>query len=141
MKKVFLLTLILFVLFLVSSILISCTQAVTKTVFVTDTQEKNKVSTPVTRTLTVENTVTTVKQGNPTTTVLPLTTTPVFDREPPEIPHSLFFSMPGVPYLPGEKPLCFECHNIPPLHEGWLLDTELCDECHPISDMPYLDEG
>jgi len=23
-------------------------------------------------------------------------------------------------------PVCFECHPIPPLHEGWLLDTELC---------------
>ena len=141
MKKVFLLSLLPFVLVLASSILTSCTQEATKTLMVTDTQNKTEISTPVTRTVTVENTITTTKEGTPITTVTPQVTTPVFDREPPEIPHSLFFSMPGVPYIPGGKPLCFECHIIPPLHEGWLLDTELCDECHPISDMPYLDEG
>ena len=138
MKKSVLVTLILIVLVVGSSIVTSCTQAITQTVTVTNTTGKTIEPTPFTKTVTVQNTITTTIQGTVTTTALPRVTTPVFDKHPPEIPHTLFFTFPGMTYVPGQKPACFECHQIPILHEGWLLDTELCVECHIISDMPDL---
>jgi hypothetical protein len=130
---------IIITLLLASLLVISCTKEVTKTVTVNiATQGLTTEPTPVTKTVTIQNTITTTIQGTVTTTTLPQVTTPVFDKYPPEIPHTLFFRWAGMTYVPGQKPACFECHQIPPLHEGWLLDTELCVECHMIADMPDL---
>lgn len=120
--------------------IISCSQPqATKTVTITQTDTGITMtnSAPFTKTITIKNTVATTAQGSTTTSTQAITTTPAFSMPPPEIPHTLLFSMPGIPWVPGEPPFCFECHLVPAQHDGWLTDTELCTECHYISDMPF----
>jgi hypothetical protein len=119
----------------------ACTNTTTKTITITNTNQlATSESVPFTTIVTVQNTITSNIQGATTPTTVPQVILPVFDKEPPEIPHSIYFVMPGITYMPGDKPLCFECHPIPILHEDWLLNTELCTQCHMVSDMPYLEE-
>ena len=139
MKNLSVPVLLLVMLGLIISI-ISCSQPqATKTVTVTQTGTSSTVtsSASFTKTITIRSTVTTTSQGSTKATTQAITTTPVFSMPPPEIPHSLLFSMPGIPWVPGEPPFCFECHLVPPQHDGWLTDTELCTECHYVSDMPF----
>lgn len=94
----------------------------------------------VTKTVTVDNTVTTTLQGAKTTVITSTILTPVFNREAPEIPHTYLIDMTDRPYISADVPICFECHPIPPLHLGWLQDVNLCiaSGCHVISDDPIL---
>lgn len=94
----------------------------------------------VTKTITYDNTVTTTLQGIVTTEVTTTIVTPVFNREPPEIPHTYLIDMIDRPYITADVPICFECHRIPPFHLDWLQDLDLCNAsgCHVISDDPIL---
>jgi hypothetical protein len=94
----------------------------------------------VPKTVTLDNTVTTTVQGQTTTTVTTTVITPVFNREPPEIPHTYLINFTDRPYFGGDIPICFECHPIPPFHLDWLQDVDLCNAagCHQVSDDPIL---
>lgn len=121
MKNLVIIILLILALVTGSSLLASCTQEVTKTV-------------------TLRDTVTTTVQGAVTTVDVTTVVTPIFNREPPEIPHTYLIDMTDRPYISSDIPICFECHKIPPFHLGWLQDVDLClaAGCHVISDDPIL---
>jgi nitrate reductase cytochrome c-type subunit len=121
MKNLLVLISLLLVLIAGSLFVTSCTQEVTKTV-------------------TLDNTVTTTLQGAQTTVVTTTVVTPIFNREPPEIPHTYLIDMTNRPYITADIPICFECHRIPPFHLDWLQDVDLCNAsgCHVISNDPIL---
>ena len=121
MKNLVIIFLLILALVTGSSLLASCAQEVTKTI-------------------TLDNTVTTTVQGVVTTIVTSTVITPVFNREPPEIPHTYLIDLTDRPYISSDIPICFECHRIPPFHLGWLQDMDLCNAagCHVVSDDPIL---
>ena len=146
MRNSVIIILIIFVLILVSSIAASCimTRTVTVNQTYTTTQQPDTNVQPkaVTLTVTIQNTITTTIQGAVTTVTLePVIYTPIFDRAAPEIPHRYIIDMPhtGLSLYECEgDSVCFVCHPMPPEHKKWLYDSEICEDCHKVSDNPYL---
>ena len=134
-------TLILFTSIIVVSLIASC--AVTRTVTITNTgQGTTIVPTPITMTVTVQNTITTTIQGTVTTVTLePVIYTPIFERLAPEIPHRYIIDMPhtGLSLYECEgDSVCFVCHPMPVEHQQWFYDSGICEDCHTVSDNPIL---
>lgn len=141
MSKPVVTTLILLTSIIVVSLIASC--AITRTVTITNTgQGTTIVSTPITMTVTVQNTITTTIQGTVATVTLePVVYTPIFERVAPEIPHRFIIDMPhtGLSLYECEgDSVCFVCHPMPVEHQQWLYDSEICEDCHKVSKNPYL---
>lgn len=151
MNKIVIATLILLTLIVGGSLLTSCAQGeVTKTMTATTTVAGQDTTTTVTVTTAGQETTTTATPTPFTATVTvnppdsaPITLTPVFDHTPPKIPHVYLIEDPSNPYIAGligesGGAICFECHGVPPLHESWVDDPNVCLECHVVSDNPVL---
>jgi hypothetical protein len=136
----------IFVLIVACAIVISCTVTKTVTVNKTFTATQQPVTTvqpkAVTLTVTIRNTITTTMEGAVTTVTLePVVYTPIFERAAPEIPHRYVIDMPhtGLSMYECEgDSVCFVCHPMPIEHNKWLYDSEICEDCHKVSDNPYL---
>ncbi|MFC1846662.1 hypothetical protein ACFLYS_01190 [Chloroflexota bacterium] len=141
MKKLSISVYILLALTMVISLFASCTQGeVTKTVTVTTTTTKPSQQTTATVT-SIPFTITITMQPEASTPiVLPLE----FEAPPPAIPHIYVLEDPSNPQVEGlisetGGAICFECHGVPPQHNIWAYDPEICLVCHIVSDNPTLD--
>ncbi|MFC1866342.1 hypothetical protein ACFLYB_06490, partial [Chloroflexota bacterium] len=103
--------------------------------------------------------ITTEANQGPTTTVIsnpftktltmqpeaaaPVVITPVFEAQPPEIPHPFMIDNPFTSQVEGlvsetGGAICFECHGVPPQHNTWAFYPEICEDCHIVSNNPAL---
>ncbi len=96
--------------------------------------------TPVTMTVTVSREITVVQGVTKTVTVAPAVYTPIFERPAPEIPHPyiLHLQHSGLDLYDDGIPVCFLCHPMPPEHELWLYDAEICETCHRVAANPTI---
>ena len=83
-------------------------------------------------------TVTVSPIGSPATTI-----TYTFRRFAPQIPHVYLLDDPrgpSVDSLIAESggSVCFECHGVPPQHNVWYYNTDICLTCHVVSAVPAL---
>jgi hypothetical protein len=144
MRNPVVIVLIVLTALLVCSIAASCTIERTITVDKTYTITQKPIDTieirPVKLTVTVTRTTTTTIEGIATTvTMEPTVFTPIFERPAPEVPHVYIIEMEhtGVDWYEDEGgSICWVCHNIPFEHELWIENTEVCEDCHIISDNP-----
>lgn len=88
----------------------------------------------------VTKTVTVPPAGPNTLTV---TVTAVFESDAPDIPHTFLLDNPRSASVEGlisatGGSICFECHGVPPQHSVWLYDSEICLDCHEVSNNPVL---
>jgi len=88
----------------------------------------------------ITRTVTIPPSGTNTLTV---TVTASFETDPPDIPHTFLLDNPRseiVESLISQSggSICFECHGVPPQHSVWFYDSEICLDCHEVSNNPVL---
>lgn len=142
MKKFAIVLFVLTVLVVAVPLFGSCAQEeATKTVTVTSTVTSTKadqgatttvISSPFTKTLTMQ------PSGSASVVI-----TSVFEAQPPAIPHPYILDNPSSSQVEGlisetGGAICFECHGVPPQHNLWAYNADVCSECHIISNNPAL---
>jgi len=144
MRNPVVIVLIVLTALLVCSIAVSCTAERTITVDKTFTITQNPLVAseiqPVTLTVTVTKTMTTTIEGIATTRTLePVVFTSIFDRPAPEVPHVYIIEMEHTGsdlYEDEGGSVCWACHRIPTQHGLWIENTEVCEDCHKVTENP-----
>ena len=82
----------------------------------------------------------TLQGGWKTVTIWPTAYTPIYERPAPEIPHPYILDLAhsGMDLYDDGVPVCFVCHPMPWEHEKWIVDAEICQECHKLSPNPSI---
>ena len=143
MKKAFIAIFVLLML-VTGSIFSACSQGeVTKTTTQLSTVTVTSTLTTVIPRSTTSDvpytaTVTVTPKDSPATTI-----TYTFRRFAPQIPHVYLLDDPRGPSVDSlisqsGGSVCFECHGVPPQHNVWYYNTDICLTCHVVSADPAL---